>query len=456
MKAAQTIGRYRVEKLLGAGAMGEVYRALDPVIDRLVAIKVLRPELIAGSGSDQLLERFRREARAAGRRFHPNIVAIWDFGDDNGTPFLAMEYVDGRSLDTMIKSLGPLEPSRSVNIMLQVLSALGFAHESGIVHRDIKPSNIMVLKNDDVKVADFGIARIDASDFTIVGDLLGTPAYMAPEQLSGAPIDHRTDLFAVGVILFEMLTGVKPFRGKSITEIMSFMESRGPEDIRALNPAVPNSLKRVITKSVAFDPGQRYANAAEFTKAIAEAGPFLSGEPQLSEPLKASPTVRDSETAPGESTWPPELLREIERDLATFIGPMAAIAVRRAVRRTNDVLELYDMLSKQVNSERDRAEFSAKGRQRAAASLGRLPPSVSRNRQETTGRSPGRSAAPPGPAAIVAIQQDLTRYIGPIARILVKRELDKFETIEKLCLVLAGHIPNEADRKAFLNAHGAD
>src|SRR6266513_1359669 len=128
MKAVQTIGRYRVEKLLGAGAMGEVYRAYDPAIDRLVAIKVLRPELVAGSGSEQLLERFRREARAAGRRFHPNIVAIWDFGDDNGMPFLAMEFVDGRSLDEIIKSSGTLPPVRSVAIITQVLSALGFAH----------------------------------------------------------------------------------------------------------------------------------------------------------------------------------------------------------------------------------------------------------------------------------------------------------------------------------------
>src|SRR5215471_4412013 len=160
MRAMQAIGRYRVEKLLGSGAMGEVYRAHDPVIDRLVAIKVLRPELVAGSGSDQLLQRFRREARAAGRRFHPNIVAIWDFGDDDGMPFLVMEYVEGRSLDEIIRSSGPLAPGRSVALITQVLSALGFAHKNGIVHRDMKPSNIMVLPNDDVKVADFGIARV--------------------------------------------------------------------------------------------------------------------------------------------------------------------------------------------------------------------------------------------------------------------------------------------------------
>src|SRR5205814_3839514 len=150
MNTVRSIGRYRIEALLGTGAMGEVYRAHDPAIDRLVAIKVVRPELVAGSGGAQLLERFRREARAAGRRFHPNIVAIWDFGDDDGTPFLAMEYIDGRSLDTIIKSSGPLTPSRSVAIMVQVLSALGFAHEIGIVHRDIKPSNIMVVSNDQV------------------------------------------------------------------------------------------------------------------------------------------------------------------------------------------------------------------------------------------------------------------------------------------------------------------
>src|ERR1700740_43012 len=143
MDTVRSIGRYEIQSLLGTGAMGEVYRARDPVIDRSVAIKIMRRELAAGSGSEQLLERFRREARAAGRRFHPNIVAIWDFGDDNGTPFLVMELVEGQSLDPLLKSSGPLAQDRSVAIIAQVLSALGFAHASGIVHRDIKPSNIM-------------------------------------------------------------------------------------------------------------------------------------------------------------------------------------------------------------------------------------------------------------------------------------------------------------------------
>jgi len=447
MNTVRSIGRYRIQALLGTGAMGEVYRAHDPVIDRLVAIKVLRPELIAGSGSEQLLDRFRREARAAGRRFHPNIVAIWDFGDDNGIPFLAMEFVDGRSLQEIIRASGAFEPSQSVAIITQVLSALGFAHENGIVHRDIKPSNIMVLQNGDVKVADFGIARIDSSEFTIVGDLLGTPAYMAPEQLTGGPVDHRTDLFAVGVIFFEMLTGVKPFRGKSITEIMSFIEKRGPEDIGALNPAVPDSLKRVITKSVAFDPAQRYTDAAAFSKAISEVVLALPGEPQVSQTLQKRP---------GEARLPPELLREIERDLATFIGPMASIALRRAVRETSDLLALYELLGRQVNSPRDRAEFLASGRQRAAAGFDRRPSSSPPKPKRTVGESSNRPAVSLSRESIVAIESDLTRYIGPIARIFVKRELEKFESLAKFSLALAAYIPDEKQRRAFLNAHGGE
>jgi eukaryotic-like serine/threonine-protein kinase len=452
MNTVRSIGRYRVEGLLGTGAMGEVYRAYDPAIDRTVAIKVVRPELVAGSGGEQLLERFRREARAAGRRFHPNIVAIWDFGDDNGMPFLVMELVDGCSLDQLIKSSGPLAPARSVAIINQVLGALGFAHENRIVHRDIKPSNIMLVQDDHVKVADFGIARLEASEFTIVGDLLGTPAYMAPEQLSGGPIDHRTDLFAAGVILFEMLTGVKPFRGKSITEIMSFMEKRGPEDIRALNPAVPDAMKQVIGKSVAFDPAQRYADAAAFSKALTDALP-VAAEPQ-DRGVATSDTK--TQTVSAEAVFSAEILHEIERDLATFIGPMASIAVKRAARQSRDLLGLYETLSRQVANPKDHAEFLARGRQRAAAGLARpRPPPRPAPAKTIEPRSydPGKA---PNPASILAIESDLTRYIGPIARILLRRELSKFESLAKLCLVLATHIPDERQREAFLNAHGAE
>ena len=460
MNAIHNIGRYRVEGLLGSGAMGEVYRAYDPVIDRMVAIKVVRPDLAAGSGSDQWLQRFRREARAAGRRFHPNIVAVLDFGEDGGMPFLAMEYVDGSSLDALLKTSGPLDPGRSVAIITQVLSALGFAHRNGIVHRDVKPSNIMVLSSGEVKVADFGIARIDASEFTIVGDLLGTPAYMAPEQFSGAPVDTRTDLFAAGVILFEMLTAVKPFRGKSITEIISLMETRGPEDIGTLNPAVPDSLKQVITKALAFEPARRYPAAAEFSRAILEASPDHSELPPLPQPQSSESSLgraRVEETMPLGPTWHPDLLREIERDLATCIGPMAAITVKRAARQTNDITALYELLGRYVDNPREHAEFLAKGRRRAAG--GQRPVQPSKPVTED-GEKRGSPATSPGAgniasANIASIESNLIRYIGPIARILVKRELEKYETLDKLYRALAAHIPNERDREAFLRGRGA-
>jgi serine/threonine protein kinase len=454
VKTVQSIGRYRVEGLLGTGAMGEVYRAYDPVIDRLVAIKVVRTELAAGSGSEQWLQRFRREARAAGRRFHPNIVAILDFGEDDGMPFLAMEYVEGRSLDAILKTSGPLDPARSIAVITQVLGALGFAHQNGIVHRDVKPSNIMVLNSGEVKVADFGIARIDASEFTIVGDLLGTPAYMAPEQFAGAPVDKRTDLFAAGVILFEMLTAVKPFRGKSITEIISFMETRGPEDIRALNPAVPDSLKRVITKALAFDPAQRYDDAAKFSNAIIEAFPVRPDETPFPEPsVSASPALKaeDGEGAPDGATWRSDLLRDIERDLATFIGPMATIALKRAIRQTNDIMSLYDLLARQIVNPRDRAEFLARGRQRAASDPAAPPHSTPPSTPGIGGEpTPDQPPTSPGLANIAAVESNLARYIGPIAKILIKRELEKHETLDKFYRALAAHIPDERDREAFL------
>jgi serine/threonine protein kinase len=456
VKTVQSIGRYRVEGLLGTGAMGEVYRAYDPVIDRPVAIKVVRTELAAGSGSEQWLQRFRREARAAGRRFHPNIVAILDFGEDDGMPFLAMEYVDGRSLDAILKTSGPLDPARSLAVITQVLSALGFAHQNGIVHRDVKPSNIMVLNSGEVKVADFGIARIDASEFTIVGDLLGTPAYMAPEQFAGAPVDKRTDLFAAGVILFEMLTGVKPFRGKSITEIISFMETRGPEDIRALNPAVPDSLKRVITKALAFDPARRYDDAAEFSKAIIEAFPVRPDEKPLREPSVSDTPVVNAEVAgavPEGTTWRPDLLRDIERDLATFIGPMAAIALRRAIRQTDDITALYDLLGRQVVNPRDHAEFLALGQRRAASDLAGRPHSLLPSKAEADVEpKPDQPATSPGLANIASVESNLARYIGPIAKILIRRELEKHETLDKFYRALAAHIPDERDRETFLRA----
>ena len=289
--------------------MGEVFEAHDPVIGRPVAIKLLRRELAESDEEMAWLERFRREVRAAGQRQHPNIVTVFDYGEENGSPFFVMEYVEGESLAERIKrSAGPLPPDEAVAIVAQVLNALDFAHANGIVHRDIKPSNILVTSDGVVKVADFGIARFENSDLTGAGDILGTPSYMAPEQLSGQAADYRSDLFAVGAVLFQALTGVKPFRGNNLFETLVKMETGGIEDIRALNPAVGPALKAVVEKSLAFDPAARYASAAEFSAALAAAcgvARQAAPPPAPNDKTEISPPSRSSAaSSPGHRAMP--------------------------------------------------------------------------------------------------------------------------------------------------------
>jgi serine/threonine-protein kinase len=234
MEASKSIGRYRIQRWLTSGAMGDIYEAHDPVIDRRVAIKTVRRDLIERGDAELWLDRFRNEARAAGRLLHPNIVTVLDCGEEGGTPFLAMEYVEGEGVDSMLKRSGRLDCLQAVSIIMQTLSALDFAHANGVIHRDIKPSNILVTKTGLVKLADFGIAHIEASDLTGEGMVLGTPSYMAPEQLAGRPVDQRADLFSAGAVLFELLSGVKPFHGSSLGQSMLHVELYLPAQPRGL------------------------------------------------------------------------------------------------------------------------------------------------------------------------------------------------------------------------------
>ncbi|MCB1768246.1 MAG: serine/threonine protein kinase, partial [Candidatus Competibacteraceae bacterium] len=209
------IGRYRVMGLLGRGAMGMVYLGHDAAIDRQVAIKTIHRRLLGGEDGIDWLERFRREVRAAGRCLHPNIVTVFEYGEEAGAPYIVMEYVQGREVRDFLKNRQPMPLGNSVAIILQVLRALGHAHAQGVVHRDIKPGNIILLADGMVKVTDFGIARLEMSgSLTQVGTAVGTPGYMAPEQFSGQEADRRADLYAAGVVLFELLTGVRPFPGR--------------------------------------------------------------------------------------------------------------------------------------------------------------------------------------------------------------------------------------------------
>ena len=244
-------GRYRIERKLGAGGMADVYLAEDQELGRRVAIKILNDRHAA---DDSFIERFRREAKNAAGLSHPNIVSIYDRGEAEGTYYIAMEYLDGRSLKELIVGRGPAPIKVSIDYARQILAAVGFAHKHGIVHRDIKPHNVLVGPEGRLKVTDFGIARSGASQMTEVGSIIGTAQYLSPEQARGAPVDQTSDLYSVGVVLYEMLTGQVPFTGDTPLEIAMKHLSEVPKPPSELRPEVPHDLDSVVLRALAKDP----------------------------------------------------------------------------------------------------------------------------------------------------------------------------------------------------------
>jgi serine/threonine-protein kinase len=276
------LGRYQVEKELGKGAMGVVYGGKDPKIGRVVAIKTMA--LSAEFEAEELTEakeRFFREAETAGRLTHPNIVTIYDAGEEHDLCYIAMEFLKGKDLSPYVKQPNLLPPDKVLSIVERVGDALGYAHSMGIVHRDIKPANIMYeLESDTVKVTDFGIARITDSSKTKTGMVLGTPSYMSPEQLAGRKIDGRSDLFSLGVTLYQMLAGRLPFEGESMTQLMFAIANNPHPPIREINASLPEWVVPIIERALAKDfEGQRYQNGAEFAAAIREARKAAAATP---------------------------------------------------------------------------------------------------------------------------------------------------------------------------------
>ncbi|HUG53519.1 MAG TPA: protein kinase [Vicinamibacteria bacterium] len=287
---SEIAGRYLVVKKLGAGAFGTVYKAKDKILGRMVAIKTIRLEGLAAAGTslDELMDRFKREAQVSAQLKHPNIVTIYDVGEAGGMSYIAMEFIDGMGLDRVIATAGRLPLDRAAGLAAQVADALDFAHRNNVVHRDIKPANIMVEPGDRVKVTDFGIAKVtDSGDhLTVTGSLLGTPSYMSPEQARGALLDGRSDLFAVGAVLYEMLAGKKAFRGDSITGLIFKIITEEPPPIRELDPSVPDEMVRILAKGLAKTPDARYQTGRDLADdllALTRAG--------------SSPTLRQSELA---------------------------------------------------------------------------------------------------------------------------------------------------------------
>ena len=329
-------GRYRVMRKLGAGGMADVYLAEDEELGRRVAIKILNDR---HANDESFVERFRREAKNAAGLSHPNIVSIYDRGEAEGTYYIAMEYLDGRTLKELLVARGPMPIADAIHHTRQILNALRFAHKKGVVHRDIKPHNVMVDGDGRLKVTDFGIARAGASQMTEAGAIVGTAQYLSPEQARGAAVDQRSDLYSIGVVLYEMLTGNVPFMGESPVEIAMKHLSDTPRPPSSIRPEIPPDLDMVVLRALAKNPDDRFQTAEEMDAELAHiadggsvtaitadaATAVLSGTSLANAPTAIASPRRERRPSTYRYQDPPPRRRTIWPWLLAILGLVAAL-----------------------------------------------------------------------------------------------------------------------------------
>jgi serine/threonine-protein kinase len=454
------LGKYEILGVLGKGAMGVVYKARDPHIDRVVAIKTVRKDLVDSDLAEQFMGRFRNEARAAGRLSHPNIIAIYEYGEEDNVAYIAMEYVDGTGLREYLNRRARFELPQLVAIMSQLLLALEYAHARGVVHRDIKPANLILTPEGVLKVADFGIARIDMSSLTMTGLVIGTPSYMSPEQCQGRPTDPRSDLFSAGVVLYELLTGRKPFTGT--VETMAYQichaEATPPSEFSAL--PLPPGLDALLATALAKDPELRFQNARAFHFALR----LAAGEAAGVAPADAT-VVNLGEVPlhdPEPTVWDDTVLTTVERQLARFVGPMARIMVRQAAPQAHDVQELYALLATNIPDPEGRRTFVAQPAVTEASGphgthhTHPAARSGSRTLEASRHATAARAPVPPRPLEPAFVDQATARlavYLGPIARVLARNAARQASDRDEFVRLVSEHVGTQ-ERRAFLREIG--
>lgn len=450
----QQFGKYRIDSLLGQGAMGAVYKAFDTQIDREVAIKILHSHLLSGDLGQELEERFKHEVKAAARCQHPNIVTVFDYGFHEGSPYMVMEYVKGIDLQVFLKSGHGVSTTQAVNLIMKVLDALHAAHNMGVVHRDIKPANIMLLDNGQVKVTDFGVARIDTSELTQLGDVMGTPCYMSPEAREGKKTTHLSDLYTTALVLAELL--IKKRLKNERVEYLKLLAELNQQQIESNLAA---GLANVLYAALQYNPKQRYQDALSFYKALSaclEGG--QNGFP-LSDDL--STTVLEVKTAINTQNLQAQVpasdlqaegtsvsvlaskseavrsqLSEVEKSLTSYLGPVAKMLVKKQANKSDSIEQLLESLIGYIPSEAERQKFI-----RSLESSG-----ISKSGQNSTATQKSSLS----PEYIEKLTVELAYYVGPVAKHLMKSVLKKAASKEDLHTRLADKIPNLEERTLFL------
>jgi eukaryotic-like serine/threonine-protein kinase len=446
--------------------MGMVYEGFDPVIERKVAIKTILSEHLADGGASAIA-RFKREAQAGGRLQHPGIVAVYEYGEDPGFAYIVMEYVEGQELRKLMRERGRFELSDSIEVMRQLLSALGYSHERGVVHRDIKPANVMVLSGLQIKVMDFGIARIESSSMTQVGTVLGTPTHMAPEQLMGETADGRTDLWAAGVIFYELLSGRSPFAAESPAAVMHRVMHGEPMPPSRMAADVPAVFDAIIARALQKGAEQRFQSAKEFADALAHAVDTLWADRTI--PLlgrDAGPATANQEKTvwlqqtvfdPARAVVPPvpldlpaETLAAIEASLKELIGPMARHVMRSTASHVHSVEEFLTTLAEKIPDFAQREGFRSRTARLNKHDHGAVPvaPAVS---------APGTQSGPHPAFAfdsqtLARAEKQLAQHVGPLAKVLIKRAANDSGNVSELYRKLAEHIDSEPLRRSFLES----